>query len=97
MNGDENSIKANFNYSDNTCSFSTSDEINTGVDLENLPIDTYYMFIKVTYSNSDIKYYSLVNDSEYSDITYYTITKKIIVITKLIFHLIHIIIQNIYQ
>ena len=76
LNGDENSIKANFNYSDNTCSFSTSDEINTGVDLENLPIDTYYMFIKVTYSNSDIKYYSLVNDSEYSDITYYTITKN---------------------
>lgn len=76
LNGDENSIKANFNYSNNTCFFSTSDEINTGIDLETLQINTYYMFIKITYSNSDIKYYSLVNDSEYSNITYYTITKN---------------------
>lgn len=76
LNGDENSIKASFNYSDNVCSFSTSDEINTGIDLENLQIDTYYLFIKVTFSNSDIKYYSFENNSEYSDISYYTITKN---------------------
>ena len=76
LNGDENSIKANFNYTDNVCSFSTSDEINTGIDLENLPLDTYYLFIKVTYSNSDVKYYSLVNGSEDNGITYYTITKN---------------------
>ncbi len=76
LNGNENSIKANFNYSDNVCSFSTSDEINNGIDLENLSIDTYYLLIKITYSNSDVKYYSLSNDSEYDDITYYTITKN---------------------
>ena len=76
LNGNENSIKANFNYSDNICSFSTSDEINNGIDLENLSIDTYYLLIKITYSNSDVKYYSLSNDSEYDDITYYTITKN---------------------
>ena len=76
LNGNENSIKANFNYSDNVCSFSTSDEINSGIDLENLSIDTYYLLIKITYSNSDVKYYSLSNDSEYDDITYYTITKN---------------------
>ena len=76
LNGEENSIKANFNYSDNICSFSTSDEINNGIDLEKLSIGTYFILIKVTYSNSDIKYYSLINDSEYSDITYYTITKN---------------------
>ena len=76
LKGDESIIKANFNYSDNVCSFSTSDEINNGLDLENLSIDTYYLLLKITYSNSDVKYYSLVNDSEYSDITYYTITKN---------------------
>ena len=30
----------------------------------------------MTFSNSDVKYYSLVNNSEYNDITYYTITKN---------------------
>jgi N-acetylmuramoyl-L-alanine amidase len=69
-------INSNFNYSDNTISFSTSDEINSGIDLENLSIDNYYLLLKVTYSNSDIKYYSLENSSEYSNITYYTITKN---------------------
>ena len=34
------------------------------------------MFLKVTYSNSDVKYYSLVNSTEYGNITYYTITKN---------------------
>lgn len=76
LNGEENIIKANFNYSDNTCSFSTSDEFNTGINLENLALDTYYLFIRITYSNGDIKYYSLVNDSEYDNITYYSITKN---------------------
>lgn len=69
-------IKSNFNYSDNTVSFSTSDEINTGIDLESLSINNYYLLLKVTYSNSDIKYYSLANSSEYNNITYYTITKN---------------------
>ena len=76
LNGDENTIKANFNYSDNVCSFSTSDEINTGIDLESLTEDSYYVFVRMTFSNSDVKYYSLVNNSEYNDITYYTITKN---------------------
>lgn len=69
-------IKSDFNYSDNTISFSTSAEINSGIDLENLAIDNYYLLLKVTYSNSDIKYYSLVNSSKYGNITYYTITKN---------------------
>lgn len=69
-------IKSNFNYSDNICSFSTSDEINSGIDLENLSIGEYYLLLKVSFSNSDVKYYSLANSSEYGNITYYTITKN---------------------
>ena len=66
-------IKSNFNTQDNTLSFSSTDKINEGLDLESLPINDYYVFIKLTFSNSDIKYYSLKNNSNYSDITYYTI------------------------
>lgn len=69
-------VKSKFNYSDNKISFSTFETINTGIDLENLQIDNYYILLKVTYSNSDIKYYSLKNTSTYNDITYYTITKN---------------------
>ena len=76
LKGEENSIKTNFEYNNNVCTFSVSNEINNGINLENLTIGSYYLFIKVTYSNSDIKYYSLFNDSECKDITYYTITKN---------------------
>lgn len=69
-------IKSTFNNTDNTISFSTSDEINNGIDLESLPIGNYYILLKVTYSNSEIKYYSLANASEYNSISYYTITKN---------------------
>ncbi len=69
-------INSDFNYSDNIISFSTSSEINRGIDLENLALNDYYLLLKVTYSNSDIKYYSLANRSEYGNITYYTITKN---------------------
>ena len=69
-------IKSNFNTQDNTISFSSTDKINDGLDLESLPINDYYVFIKLTFSNGDIKYYSLKNNSNYSDITYYTITKE---------------------
>ena len=69
-------IKSDFNTQNNTISFSSTDKINEGLDLETIPINEYYIFIKLTFSNSDIKYYSLKNASSYSDLTYYTITKN---------------------
>ena len=76
LDGKEYSIKSNFNIEDNLVSFSTTEKINEGLDLENLPINNYYVLLKVTFSNSDVKYYSLKNSSEYKDLTYYTITKN---------------------
>ena len=69
-------IKSNFNAQDDTVSFSSTEKINEGLDLENLSTGSYYVLLKVTFSNSDVKYYSLKNSSEYSDLTYYTITKN---------------------
>lgn len=69
-------INSEFNYSDNNVSFTTSSKINEGIDLESLSKDNYYLFLKIAYSNSDIKYYPLVNASEHNNITYYTITKN---------------------
>lgn len=76
INGEEITVKSNFNYTDNTLTFSTSDKINEGLDLESLDINDYYLLLKLTYSNSEVKYYSFVNTSEYGDIKYYTVTKN---------------------
>ncbi len=76
LNGNEEQIKSEFNISDNILSFSTFSELNSGIDFESLNCDDYFILLKVTYSNSDVKYYSLSNASNYNDITYYTITKN---------------------
>ena len=76
LEGEEIEISSNFDYTDNSISFSTSDTINEGINLEDLSIDNYYLLLKIIYSNGDIKYYSLKNASEYENTTYYTLTKN---------------------
>lgn len=76
INGDELIIPANYNYSGNTLSFSSCDELNSGLNLEGLDINKYFLLLKVIYSNSDVKYYSLANATKYGQIDYYTITKN---------------------
>ena len=76
LQGNETEIKADFSYSDDSLSFSTFDKINNGIDLESLNLTNYYILLKVTYSNSDVKYYALNNSSKYGNLTYYTITKN---------------------
>ncbi len=61
-----------------TYTFKTSEYINEGIVLEDLPVNTYYLLIKTTeeIDNETItKYYSIENDTEYDDLEYYTLTK----------------------
>ncbi len=64
----------------NSYSFKTSDYINEGIVLEDLPIGEYYLLIKTTNhdenNNETIKYYSVQNKTDYSDLEYYTLTKN---------------------
>ena len=69
-------LKADYNYSDNTVYFSTIENLNNGINLEKLKQKNYYIFLRIAYSNSDVKYYSLCNKTEYENITYYTVTKN---------------------
>ena len=59
--------------------FTTSEYINEGIVLENIPIGEYYLLIKTigTDENNEevIKYYSLQNQTTYNDLEYYTLTK----------------------
>ncbi len=54
----------------------TSDLINEGIYLEDIDKGKYFLFLKITYSNEDVKYYSMKNDTSYDDIEYYTITNN---------------------
>jgi len=69
-------IDSEFTYSDNLLSFSTLRNLNSGIDLENLSIDNHYIFLKISFSNSDIKYFSLKNNTDFNKTTYYTLTKN---------------------
>ena len=76
ISGDEIAINTEYEYSDNLLSFSTLDQINTGLNLEELDVTDYYILLKVQFSGDNIKYYSLSNDTEYGNIDYYTLTRN---------------------
>lgn len=76
LNSPELIIDSTYNYSDNIISFSTIDKINSGLDLESLKNSNYYLALKVSLTNGDTNYYSLINKTEYPSVTYYSLTKN---------------------
>ena len=74
--GKENLIDCSYSYKDNILSFTTIEKINKGLSLENLSKSNYYLFLKVIFTNSEEKYFSLENDSKYTNSTYYTLSKR---------------------
>ena len=74
--GEEIGIDTEYTHENNQLSFSTLKEINTGLDLESLKVEDYYILLKVRFLNNETKYYSLSNDTEYGNIEYYTLTRN---------------------
>ena len=64
-------LSYDINYADNK--FFVSSYINDGIYLDDIPIGDYYVFIKVIYNNG-VKYYSLMNQTTYDNVSYYTVT-----------------------
>jgi len=69
----DNELSYDLNY--NNGKFFVSTFINDGIYLDDIPINDYLVFIKVIYGD-EVKYYSLRNDTDYNDISYYTVTKN---------------------
>lgn len=71
-------IDISYKNTTNGIEFYTADLINEGIDLEKIPINTYYLFIKVDYTDGTTRRYSLKDNTEYENdsINYYTITKN---------------------
>ena len=64
-----------FQNKDNSITFKTSDYINKGINLDDLKIGNWSLFIKYQDDNTN-KYYGFINNTHYDDIEYYTITKN---------------------
>lgn len=73
---EEKDLNATFEKGDSSYSFYLSDYINDGLYLENIPNDTYYLLIKTKDEENGDKYYSVLNDTDYDNLTYYTLTKN---------------------
>ena len=70
VSGEEIGIDTEYTYENNQLSFSTLKEINTGLDLESLNVEDYYILLKVQFLNNETKYYSLSNNTEYGNLEY---------------------------
>ena len=75
-NGDFKSYKINGTDS----SFNLSDNINDGIDLENIPVGKYYVFLRSTSKDEEdndvYRYYVLNNTTSYKETTYYTFSNN---------------------
>ena len=75
--GEEIAVETTYNYESGNLSFSTLYKINQGINLEELDVGNYYILLKVISNNGQASYYSLVNNTEYTNpIDYYTLTRN---------------------
>lgn len=80
VNGEQKNTNLDYEESSNGIKFSTSDLINTGINLEEIKSGKNLMIIEVEYGENRnktlTKKYTIRNDTEYDKVQYYTITKN---------------------
>lgn len=77
IDGKEQKVKLDYKEENGIIEFKTADILNEGIDLEKLEINKWLMLIEVEENKkANTRYYSLQNNTEYNEITYYTITKN---------------------
>ena len=77
---EDKDIELKADIEDNKIVFTTSENINEGIYLDNLDRNDYFMFIKLSYKKEDsedkiYKYYALNNNTKYKTLDYYTLSK----------------------
>lgn len=72
----EKEYELKYELNDSILTFLSSNEINSGLIIDNLTGEEYYVLLRIKLNNSiEPKYYSFSNNSELKDIDYYTVTK----------------------
>lgn len=75
--GYEKLYKMDYEFVDDMFIFTNSNEINTGIELDELEQRKYYLILRLKLNNSvNYRYYSLENKTQQSNLEYYTITKE---------------------
>ena len=69
---EEIDVKYFYQYNDNVLSFKTNEYSNTGIFLDGLNLGDYYLLFK---NKDKDEYYAFDKNTDYEDLTYYTITK----------------------
>lgn len=72
-----------YEFSEENIDFFTSENINTGIDLDEMNEENYYVVLKVITKDLDgdgnellmENYYKILNSTEYNNLEYYTVTK----------------------
>lgn len=73
----EKQYKLDSEFEEKNLIFSSDDEINRKIVLDELENKEYYVYLRIKLNNSnEPRYYSFSNISEYEDIEYYTVTKE---------------------
>lgn len=73
----EKEYNLNHTLEDSILIFSSNSEINSGIIIDNLEGNEYYVLLRLKLNNSiDPRYYSFTNTSNYKNIEYYTITEE---------------------
>lgn len=79
IDNEDKAYELKYGVDDEKIKFTLSENINEGIDLEEIITGEYYIFIKVygNYKEKEIsKYFSIKNSTNYSNNEYYTITKN---------------------
>ena len=72
----EKEYELNYELNDSVLSFISSNEINSGLIIDELTGHEYYILLRLKLNNSiEPRYYSFSNNSELKNIDYYTVTK----------------------
>lgn len=72
----EKEYELKYELEDSVLNFVSSNEINSGLIIDNLTGEEYYILLRLKLNNSiEPRFYSFSNNSELEDIDYYTVTK----------------------
>lgn len=73
----EKEYELKYELKDSVLTFVSSNEINSGLILDNLTGEEYYVLLRLKLNNSiEPRFYSFSNNSELNEIEYYTVTKE---------------------
>lgn len=74
-NGDIIKLDTTIHQEENILNFALSPYLNSGLYLDELSKDNYYLFLQIVNSDEETKYYALSNQTNYDEATYYTMSQ----------------------